>query len=105
LASRVASRSAHPQVSEPVADRQAIGLAFGEVLAPSGGDELVRVADIDEWRGYKALIVGGAPRRVSTWEQLITDYANIFGSHLSETIPHLLSQVSWMCYSGPLDLG
>lgn len=63
-------------LSEPVADCQSIGLAFGAVPALSGGDEPVRVVDIDAWRGLKALIVRGAPRRVSTWEQVIKDYAN-----------------------------
>jgi hypothetical protein len=92
------------QVSEPVADHQSIGLAFGAVPALSG-DEPVRVVDIDTWRGWKALIVRGAPRRASTWEQLIKEYANTFGSHLSGTIPHLLSQMASICYSGPLDLG
>jgi hypothetical protein len=61
--------------------------------------------DINAWRGLDALIVRGAPRRVSGWEQLITDYANTFGSHLSGTIPHLLSHMSSICYSGSLDLG
>ena len=75
------------QVSEPVVDRQPIGLAFGAVPAPAHG-EPVRLVDINDMAGLPALIVRGAPRRVSTWEQLITDYANTFGSHLSGTIPH-----------------
>jgi hypothetical protein len=91
-------------ISEPVIDRQKIGLAFGAVPAPAHGDP-VRLVDINIWRALPALIVRGAPRRVSTWEQLITDYANTFGSHLSGTIPHLLSQMSSICYSGSLDLG
>lgn len=91
-------------VSEPVVDRQAIGLAFGAVPAPADA-EAVRRVDIDAWRGLPALIVRGAPRRVNTWEQLISAYANTFGSHLSGTIPHLLSETSSICYSGALDLG
>jgi hypothetical protein len=93
------------QVTEPVVNSQGIGLAFGAVPAPSEGDPPVRIVDINVWRGLDALIVRGAPRRVSSWEQLITDYANTFGSHLSGTIPHLLSEMSSMCYSGSLDLG
>jgi hypothetical protein len=93
------------QVSEPVVDSQRIGLAFGAVPAPSQDDPPVIIVDIDAWRRLPALIVRGAPRRVSTWEQLITEYANTFGSHLSGTIPHLLSHMSSIGYSGPLDLG
>jgi hypothetical protein len=88
-----------------VVDSQQIGLAFGAVPAPSQDDPPVRIVDINAWRGLDALTVRGAPRRVSGWEQLITDYANTFGSHLSGTIPHLLSHMSSICYSGSLDLG
>lgn len=92
-------------VSKPVADHPQIGLAFGAVPALPGGDEPVNSVDLNTWRGMKALIIRGAPRRLSTWEQLITAYANTYGSHLSGTIPHLLSHMSSICYSGHLDLG
>lgn len=92
------------QVSVPIADDPQIGLAFGAVPAPSGGDEPVVTVDVDRWRRLPAVIIRGAPRRVSTWEKLIKDYANTFGSHLSETIPQLLSHTSSIGYSGPLDL-
>ncbi|OBA70602.1 hypothetical protein A5641_12185 [Mycobacterium sp. 1554424.7] len=92
-------------VSEPVADQQSIALAFGAVPAPADFEEPARYLDTDAWRRLPALIVRSAPRRVSTWEQVIREYGNTFGSHLSGTIPHLLSEISSICYSGPLDLG
>jgi hypothetical protein len=97
----------HAYVSAPVVDRQAIGLAFGAVPTPDTAPEAEGHiwVDIDSWRKLPALIVRGAPRRVNTWEQLISSYANTYGSHVSGTIPHLLSETSAICYSGPLDLG
>jgi hypothetical protein len=92
-------------VSEPVVDQQSIALAFGAVPAPADFEEPVRHVDTDAWRKLPALIVRSAPRRVSTWEQVIREYGNTFGSHLSGTIPHLLSEISSICHSGPLDLG
>ena len=92
-------------VSEPVVDKQSIALAFGAVPAPADIEVPVRHLDIDAWRRLPALIVRSAPRRVSTWEQVIREYGNTFGSHLSGTIPHLLSEISSICHSGPLDLG
>ncbi|MCV7008232.1 hypothetical protein [Mycobacterium gordonae] len=94
------------RVSLPVADDQKIGLAFGAIPAPDEpGHPPTVVMDIDRWRGLDALIIKGAPRRVNSWEQLITEYANTYGSHLSGTIPHLLSHASSMGYSGNLDVG
>ena len=92
-------------VSEPVSDHQSIALAFGALPVPSDFDQPVRYLDIDTWRRLPALIVRSAPRRVSTWEQLIRDYGNTFGAHMSGKIPHLLSEISTICHSGPLDLG
>ncbi|MBY0443543.1 MAG: hypothetical protein K2Q25_15650 [Mycobacteriaceae bacterium] len=60
--------------------------------------------DIDKWRKLPMLIIRGAPRRVSTWEQLIAAYANTYASHLSRTIPQLLSHMASIFCSGPLGL-
>ena len=64
-----------------------------------------RMVDLNVWSDMTALVVrGGTPRRVNNWERVISMYANMFGSHLSGTIPNTLLETSSIM-SGKLDLG
>lgn len=99
----------HVYVSrQPVDDREIV-LAFGSVPCNTAENKPPAEATgswitIDRWTDQTALIARGATRRVSTWNHLISAYANTYGSHLSGTIPDILTKTSSM-WSDRLDLG
>jgi hypothetical protein len=82
----------------PVDDRTHV-LAYGALPVPTDAGVTPPAVgpswiSLDSWVSRTALILRGANRRVSTWEQLITAYSNTLGSHLSGSIPEILARTS-----------
>ncbi|OBI37181.1 hypothetical protein A5709_15225 [Mycobacterium sp. E1386] len=105
-----AARVPLPQVrvSQPANQSPHVLLAAGAmpVLVDDDADQVhPQLVDIDRWTRMPALVVaGGLPHRVTDWNELIGLYANTYGSHLSGTIPEVLSNASRVRSDG-LDLG
>jgi hypothetical protein len=81
------------QVSLPAPSDSDVLLAIGgePLVNDPDGTEQGRIVALETWIEEPALVVaGGIPRRVSTWAQVITMYANTFGAHLSRTVPQLV---------------
>lgn len=96
-------------VSAAAEDDPRVLLAVGAI--PTSGNTTVAPGskpptwvNFDRWTNMTALIVRGGPRRVNSWSDVISSYANTFGSHLSGTIPHILAETSTV-HSGRQNLG
>ena len=96
-------------VSGPATDDPSVILAAGGLPMPNDFQESSsghpgRWVAFDSWIDSSALIVRGAQRRKNTWNQVITTYANTYGSHVSTSIPAMLSRTA-LFRSAEYDLG
>jgi hypothetical protein len=67
------------------------GIPVDDKPNPETGQPAGQLISVETWVQQPALVVkGGNPRRENSWAQVITMYANTFGSHLSGTIPELV---------------
>ena len=91
-------------VSRPPEDERGTHIAFGgmaEVPRDTGGTISVT---LERWLRSPAVIVKGARRRSSTWEQFITQYGNTYGSHVSEHIPGELTRAGALMHARQVPL-
>lgn len=66
------------------------GMPLNDKPSAETGKPPGKLVSVETWLQQPALVVrGAAPRRESSWAQVITMYANTFGAHLSGTIPEL----------------
>ncbi|WP_156781238.1 hypothetical protein [Mycobacterium gordonae] len=90
----------------PEAKDTGVRLSAGSIPArlkmPEGDCRWVR---LDEWTQALAVVIDeGHGQRKATWEKLIEDYANTFGSHASQSIPRMLDATARM-HAVELNLG
>lgn len=71
--------------------------SVGNIPADPPGNGATDHRDVNsrEWQDVAAVISkDNRSRRLTTWAQLLTDYGNTYGAHLSATIPHVLTEAS-----------
>jgi hypothetical protein len=49
--------------------------------------------ELTDWLKSTAVVSATASRHVTSWAQLITDFGNTFGAHVSSSVPDSLSQI------------
>jgi hypothetical protein len=55
--------------------------------------------EIQEWLRRPAVTSASASRRITAWHQLLTDYGNTYGAHVSSTVPEVLDAID--LWGGP----
>jgi hypothetical protein len=57
------------------------------------------LVDLRTWIDSTCFASSTAVRKISSWNQVVTDYGNTFGAHLSPTVPDVLNEIA--LYGGP----